>query len=109
MLINVLQGAGHGGRGGQGQGQTKTGAPYGDLFEPVAVGCNGGIGSSAAGFGRGGGTIYLKINESLQVDGHVSVNGGAGSNRGGGGAGGSIWIDTQNISVRVYVSILVLV
>ena len=101
---NGGSGAGHAGRGGQGYGTTSTGAPYGNVFEPIDFGCRGGYGNNGNTYGRGGGVIYLHVSNLLQVDGHVSVNGGAGTSRAGGGSGGSIWIDTHTIRVSSPIS-----
>lgn len=100
-----IKGAGHGGRGGRGSGQLKTGAPYGQVFDAVDRGCRGGDngnGNANTG-GRGGGVITLKMTTILQNDGQISVNGENGkASSAGGGSGGSINIDTNNIKVRIF-------
>ncbi|PIK55158.1 hypothetical protein BSL78_07888 [Apostichopus japonicus] len=86
-------GAGHGGRGGRGSVQKSTGAPFGNIFEPVEFGCSGGSGQG----GKGGGKLRLRVTGTMQIDGEVSANGGAGSSAKGGGSGGSIWIDVEHM------------
>lgn len=76
-----------------------TGAPYGQVFEPVDRGCNGGSSTVSGNGGRGGGVIYLKINTELQNDGEISCNGEAGTGASGGGSGGSILMDIANVKV----------
>ena len=92
----IFTGAGHGGRGGHGSGQPRTGEPYGCLTHPVDHGCRGGMatvsGSGVAG-GLGGGTIYLRITGTLHNDGEISCNGENGRLGSGGGSGGSILME----------------
>ena len=100
ILIFMTSGAGHGGRGGQGEGQLLTGAGYGDLFEPSELGCRGGAGLQPLTGGRGAGFIHMTIHDTMKVDGEISCNGEAGQNGGGGGSGGSVWIHTNNMQVK---------
>ena len=100
VLIFMTSGAGHGGRGGQGEGQLLTGAGYGDLFEPAKLGCRGGAGLQPLTGGRGAGFIHMTIHDTMKVDGEISCNGEAGQNGGGGGSGGSVWIHTYNMQVK---------
>ena len=96
FLCSVKLGAGHGGRGGRGTNQRKTGAAIGHLYEPQHLGCKGG-GSNG---GRGGGVMALNVRDSLKIDGEVSANGeSASSNGNGGGSGGSVWISTNHMQV----------
>ena len=87
-------GAGHGGYDASG-----TGAPYGDTYEPIALG-SGGYAPGYGTYSSGGGAIHLEISERLQNDGTIEANGGhAGGFNGcyGGGSGGSIWIESDEI------------
>lgn len=78
-----------------------TGEPYGQIYEPVDRGCNGGSSSTGSGTGgRGGGKIYIRVTEELQNDGQISCNGEAGTGAAGGGSGGSILMDIVNIKVN---------
>lgn len=95
----VAVGAGHGGRGGRGTSVRRTGAPYGQLFDPMDRGCRGGHNSGGQG-GGGGGVIFLEVTGSLQNDGEISVNGAKGGNTAGGGSGGSINMKINLIKVR---------
>ena len=97
----VFSGAGHGGRGGGNTANPTTGSPYGQVFEPVDRGCNGGSSSASGSSGRGAGVIYLKVTETLQNDGEISCNGESATGAGGGGSGGSILIDVNNVKVLV--------
>ena len=105
ILFILVTGAGHGGRGGHGSGQPRTGAPYGCITQPVDHGCRGGTALHSDNTylgGRGGGTIHLQIAETLQNDGEISCNGETGSSGSGGGSGGSIWMkDIGLIKVRL--------
>ncbi|MEI7579394.1 MAG: LamG-like jellyroll fold domain-containing protein [bacterium] len=76
--------------GGYGSGTTGAyGLPNGDVFLPKLLGSGGG-GEA----GRGGGSIYLKVNNSLINSGVIS-SGANSSWHGGGGSGGSILIWTN--------------
>ncbi|WAR26294.1 hypothetical protein MAR_011998 [Mya arenaria] len=90
-------GAGHGGRGGGVTSNPSTGAPYGQLVQPVDRGCQGGSSTVSGTGGRGGGVIYIRADDYLQNDGEISCNGEAGTGAGGGGSGGSIQMDINNI------------
>ncbi|XP_077861759.1 uncharacterized protein LOC144342564 [Saccoglossus kowalevskii] len=92
--LSGSSGAGHGGRGGRGSNQRLTGAPYGHLYEPDHLGCNGG-GTFG---GRGGGKMMITVSESLKIDGEISANGEDGQDSGsGGGSAGSIRINTTHL------------
>ena len=54
-------GAGHGGSGGQGYGQSHAGAPSGDLYEPNLFGSCGGLGRYSEIGGNGGGKIWINV------------------------------------------------
>ena len=102
----MLEGAGHGGRGGRGSGVTNTGYPYGSLFVPDDRGCKGGDGHGTGTGGLGGGIIKLKIN-NLQNDGTVSAIGQNGKSNGGGGSGGAVYVEIgNNIKVCCFLGIV---
>ena len=63
-----LKGAGHGGRGGHGYGQSTTGEPYGNVFEPTDFGCRGGYGNNGNTWGKGGGIIYISVSLSGAIN-----------------------------------------
>ena len=82
-------GAGHGGFGGRDFSKGGvSGSPYGDVYIPSTLGSGDGYSSCA-----GGGAFYLKVNNTLDVDGIVTADGGNF-----GCSGGSIRIDTQTLS-----------
>lgn len=95
-------GAGHGGYGGRGDSGVG-GTPYGDLYQPVALG-SGGDGSVA---GAGGGAIHLIVSDTLTVEGTLAVDGYAGKRPSsyvaghGGGSGGSLWIEGLALTALV--------
>lgn len=96
----VLLGAGYGGRGGQGSSVFRTGEAFGNLFEPMDVGCAGGDGTTTSSGGKGAGRIFLKVTSTLRNDGIIMANGAGGkSHNAGGGSGGSVWVDTFLIRV----------
>jgi hypothetical protein len=105
-LTYKFLGAGHGGRGGGSSDNMFTGAPYGEIFEPIDLGCSGGKSSVSGNGGRGGGTIYLNVTKELQNDGEISCNGEPGTGSSGGGSGGSILIDVNNIKVMDAITLL---
>ena len=73
-----------------------TGAAFGHVFEPFHFGCRGG----GSGGGAGGGRLVINVNDTLKIDGEISVNGaGATASAGGGGSGGSININTYLMQV----------
>jgi hypothetical protein len=93
---NELGGAGHGGRGGNGN-ECEGGATYGSVTGPTDFGS----GSSGTACGAaGGGTIRLEVGRALTVNGSITATGGnaACANGGSGGAGGSIWITCGQLS-----------
>ena len=88
-------GAGHGGSSGRGGNTELTGQPYGNLFEPRAIGSTGGGGEVG---GRGGGVIRIDVTRVLVVDGELRADGGRALGvNGGGGSGGSVWITTVSL------------
>ena len=98
-LYIVCAGAGHGGRGG-GASTATTGAPHGQLVEPVDPGCTGGAGITGRSTGAlGGGVIYIRADDYLQNDGLISANADHSTLAAGGGSGGSILMDINNIKV----------
>ena len=92
-------GAGHGGRGGNGNQGGAGGATYGWITIPTtsppsSLGSGGGIGFVGGSGGSGGGSLRLKVEGTLTVDGAISANGAmGGSANTGGGSGGSILIE----------------
>lgn len=98
-------GAGYGGQGGLPKyNDGTTGQPYGDLYEPNALGSGGGSHQWGIG-GAGGGAVHLVVTETLTLDGTISANGDDGGYKpggyflsGGGGSGGSIWIETATLT-----------
>jgi hypothetical protein len=91
-------GAGHGGKGGDGDLGTAGGVTYGSVTQPETLGSGGGVdaGSNA----DGGGALKLAITGTATINGTISMDGNtaAGSGDGGGGAGGSIWVDAGTIT-----------
>jgi plastocyanin len=91
-------GAGHGGSGGCSKNQSLVGLAYGDMFEPWLLGSCGGSGPTIDRDhgARGGGSLNITVNNTLQVDGLLSADGTAAFlSYGGGGSGGSLYITTQ--------------
>ena len=86
-------GAGHGGRGGRGKSQVRTGAFYGDFTRPQAFGSSGGGGSGSS-IATGGGVIHITAQQMLH-DGQITVNGKDALRNSdyGGGSGGSVFIE----------------
>ena len=64
---------------------------YGSIFRPVATGARGGSTAGERG-GAGGGKIYLKAYETVEIDGEVRVD-AAPVSLAGGGSGGSVLIE----------------
>lgn len=102
-------GAGHGGDGGRSGPLPAAGKYYGSATHPVTMGSGGGgtgctINSVAVNSGgKGGGGIWLQVENTLTVSGTISANGGDGSEflcdaQSGGGAGGSIYIVTDTFA-----------
>jgi len=92
-------GAGHGGYGANGTGNSALGGnTYDSITSPISPGSGGGAYSPSVG-GAGGGAIWLSVKGTLQVVGVISANGGNGSGSGGGGgSGGSIWLAVGTLS-----------
>ena len=92
-------GAGHGGRGSNGEGHLSPGGtPYGDPLSPTALGSGGGRTPEFPG-GAGGGAIRLVVSEDLRLDGVISADGlDAPYDFTGGGSGGSLWIETASLT-----------
>ena len=86
-------GAGHGGRGGQGKSQARTGAFYGDFTRPQAFGSSGGGGSGDS-IATGGGVLRITARQMVH-DGQITVNGKDAlvNSTYGGGSGGSVFIE----------------
>ena len=99
-------GAGYGGKGGD-CCYKKGGKAYGTSTNPVSFGSGGGSSLNKENNyknlgGRGGGTIYLEIENLFQLQGTISVNGEEGKpfiggvcQASGAGSGGSILIQTN--------------
>lgn len=86
----VAYGGSYGGFGETGSGGgAGVGPTNGSETEPTELG-SGGNGFS------GGGAVYMKVWNTLRVDGTISANGTRGTSGNGTGSGGSIWIKTQN-------------
>ncbi|MDG0815429.1 Calx-beta domain-containing protein [Bdellovibrio svalbardensis] len=109
-------GGGHGGVGGTvpswtGVSSMPGGVSYGDpnLQDPVNpakdIGSGGAAGNPINGLcrgGVGGGAIYLKVNNTLTLEGRIFANGAVGiqdgaDKSGGGGSGGSVYINTTDL------------
>ena len=100
-FTSYTTGAGHGGTGGHGSNQPTVGSPFGHIFEPSDLGCHGGGASG----GLGGGRLVINVNDTLKIDGEISVNGGdALDSAGGGGSAGSIDIHTNLMQVRMKIN-----
>jgi len=94
--IYGASGGGHGGSSGRGGAQPLVGLPYGDLYEPYMIGSSGGSGPLVDTMhgGRGAGSMWINITNTLQVDGLLSADGNLGFQAySGGGSGGSLWIN----------------
>ncbi|KAJ6813534.1 uncharacterized protein M6B38_141930 [Iris pallida] len=95
-------GGGHGGRGAScfvKEGQAPEDSWGGDAYswagleKPDSYGSRGGSTSREVKYGGGGGGwIWLKVVDLIDLDGVVSADGGDGGTDGGGGSGGSIFI-----------------
>src|SRR3989344_3003330 len=83
-LAGTQGGASYGGVGEQNGSRTPK---YGSAVRPTDLGSGKG-----AGYNRGGGAIWLVINDTLQNNGKVSANGDRSS------SGGSIYVTTKNMS-----------
>jgi hypothetical protein len=96
----ACSGAGHGGNGANGSGNSALGgSAYDSVTSPSQAGSGGGsYGQDSIG-GSGGGAFALIVSGLLQVDGTISANGGNGSVLGGGGgSGGSIKLTAGTLS-----------
>lgn len=66
---------------------------WSSLSVPVSYGSKGGTASSEEDHGgKGGGRVWLKAMNELEVNGAVLADGGDGGLLGGGGSGGSVYI-----------------
>ncbi len=90
--FNDAGGAAHGGNGGVGA-QGPSGATYGSVLQPAALGSGGG---SGGGTGGGAARITCVGNGRAIVNGQILSAGGPGS--GGGGSGGSLWLSAGTLS-----------
>ena len=93
-------GAGPGGEGSYG-GYAQSGNPYGDIYEPIALGTAGGANGSGYAYPAGG-AIKI-VASSINNSGTISSNGGncvyvGASAYCSGSSGGSIWIDTVTLN-----------
>ncbi len=97
-------GGGYGGAGGAGypyQGGSRPGGiSYGLLTAPTDLGSSGGAVKSPG--GSGGGAVFLRISNSLSINGTITTNGtspsDASNDHPGGGSGGSIYIIVNSLS-----------
>lgn len=92
----VLDGADHGGLGGDYLGyQQGARATYGSVTAPVTPGSGGG-GQNAGTGGDGGGAVRIEATEGVTVNGTISAGGLITAS--GGGSGGSIYITCLTLS-----------
>ncbi|KAL4226615.1 hypothetical protein ACF0H5_014598 [Mactra antiquata] len=90
-------GGGHGGRGGRCISGYHSALAYDSFYKPAEMGSGGGNSPNGDG-GRGGGILYLHIEDELRVEGRLHSNGETGGNsKAGGGAGGSIYIEVYHL------------
>lgn len=93
-------GASHGGYGEL----NSASLPYGNVFQPQALGSKGGNCSTFSPGATGGGALRIDVVNTLTVNGDITSSGqikagcGEASDYSGGGSGGSIWIDTKVIT-----------
>lgn len=87
-------GASHGGHGGSGGGGSYASLAYGNVRMPTAYGSGGP--ESLSDEGEGGGIIYLKALQNMEIDGDINVDGN--SSRAGGGSGGSIVLEAAHFT-----------
>ena len=66
-------GASHGGRGGQGLGALCHKLPYGSIYSKGSWGSGGGHTGNLG--GRGGGMVYLEVQQGIQMDGNIEASG----------------------------------
>ncbi|MCB2153456.1 hypothetical protein KQI84_01100 [bacterium] len=89
-------GGAYGGDGGLGY-CTPVALHYGSPLYPMDLGSGGGAGDEGTPSGHGGGAVYLKVVNTLTLNGTVSCNGASGTQDCAGGAGGSILVETDTI------------
>ena len=85
-------GGSHGGLGGKGSGGTSASVAYGNVRLPTEYGSGG----PEDGEGTGGGIIYLKALQNMEIDGDISVDGN--KSKSGGGSGGSIILQSTHFT-----------
>ena len=96
-------GGSHGGTGGQGSSATYAGQAYDSVHTPRQYGSGGGTDRTVS-TGYGGGVIFMKATNYIEIDGTVQANGGTASEDGvGGGAGGSIFLEAEDF-LGIYAS-----
>ena len=89
-------GGSHGGTGGRGSSSTYAGQAYDSVHTPRLYGSGGGTDRPVT-TGYGGGVIYMKATNYIEIDGTVRVNGGSASETGvGGGSGGSVYLEAED-------------
>ncbi len=100
--LNSTGGGGaNGGNGGNSATNAQGGVALIDglITQPNFVGSSGGTGNGGFKGGNGGGALKLTVNNTLQLDGRISVNGVTGPGLGsGGGSGGSIQVSAGTLS-----------
>ena len=89
-------GGSHGGTGGRGSSTTYAEPAYDSVHWPRQFGSGGGtVDAVSAGFG--GGAIFLRASNFIEVDGEVQADGETAVDTAvGGGAGGSITLETKD-------------
>lgn len=91
----IGMGAGHGGQGGG--PPPYGGGPYDSVYSPRVKGSGGGNGTGTG--GRGGGLLWWKIGQKLELNGELRLRGGDGAGgNAGGGSGGSALIQLTNMT-----------
>jgi hypothetical protein len=88
-------GGGYGGYGGAGN-VAQGGVTYGSIDQPLALGSGGGGVFGSA----GGGALHVIVNDSLVVNGTLSVNGDVAGSLSGGGSGGSLYLEVTTLAGR---------
>ncbi len=96
----VSGGGGYGGEGGDSDAHNDGGPSYGAASDADRLGSAGGYDTDAPGRGgTGGGSVWIKANGELTLDGSILANGGDGNAGGaGGGAGGSVRLQADQFS-----------
>ena len=93
---NEGYGAAHGGYGGTPRPQDAS-EPYGSVVTPQLPGSGGGNGLGVG--GSGGGVLFWKIGQRMELNGLLALQGANGDNyNAGGGSGGSLLIETMNFT-----------